>query len=100
MFIVTNKDLAATMQLISQNLLYAFEQEMRLGYLTIKGGHRIGLASKTIIENCQVKTLKNISALNIRIARSIIGCADTLMPYIIKENTVLNTLVISLPCCW
>lgn len=96
----TREDLARTMQLISKNSLYAFEQELKLGFLTIAGGHRVGLAGQAIVEGGEVKALKNISFMNIRLAREIKGCADILMPYLIGGmKQVYSSLVISPPRC-
>lgn len=93
-------DVHKTLQLISKNSLYAFEQELKMGFLTIDGGHRVGLAGQAIIDGGDIKSLKNISSLNIRLAREVIGCADKIMPYIrTLGGHVLNTLIISPPRC-
>lgn len=98
-YLCTRDDVNTTLQLISKNSLYAFEQELKMGFLTIAGGHRVGLAGQTIIDQGEIKTLKNISSLNIRIAREIKGCADLVMPYLFSEERIVSTLVISPPCC-
>jgi len=99
-YLCNQDDVHKTLQLISKNSLYAFEQELKMGFLTIDGGHRIGLAGQAIVEAGDVKALKNISSLNIRLAREVIGCADKIMPYIMTlEGHVLNTLIISPPRC-
>jgi stage III sporulation protein AA len=96
----TAEDLARTLQLISKNSLYAFEQELKLGFITIPGGHRVGLAGQAIIGNGEIRALKNISSMNIRIAREIKGCADKILPYIFFNGKyVLSTLIISPPRC-
>lgn len=95
----SSDDLARTLQLISKNSLYAYEQELKMGFITIQGGHRVGLAGQAIIGNGEVRALKNISSMNIRIAREIKGCADKIMPYILAEGDVLSTLIISPPRC-
>ncbi len=93
-------DIQRTLQLMSKNSLYAFEHQLKMGFLTIDGGHRIGLTGQAIIDAGEVKTLKNINGLNIRLAREVKGCADQIIPYIItKEGQVLNTLIISPPRC-
>jgi stage III sporulation protein AA len=99
-YLCNQDDIHKTLQLISKNSLYAFEHEIKMGFLTIDGGHRIGLAGQAIMDNKNIKSLKNITCLNIRIAREVKGCADLIMPYIItKEGYVLNTLIISPPRC-
>ena len=62
--------------------LYAYEEELRQGFFTIQGGHRIGVAGKVVLEHGAVKTMKYLSFLNVRIAHEIRGCADGILPYI------------------
>jgi len=77
---------------------YAYEEEIRRGYITIKGGHRVGLSGQAVLlENGSVKTIKNITFLNARIAHEVVGAADRLLPYLYEKDRVWNTLVISPP---
>ncbi|EAX47925.1 AAA ATPase [Thermosinus carboxydivorans Nor1] len=93
-------DLIKTLQLISKNSLYAFEQELKLGFITIAGGHRVGLAGQVIVHDGTVKALKNATSMNIRLAREVKGCADPLMPYLIgPDGRLYSTLLISPPRC-
>ncbi|MGB9814096.1 MAG: stage III sporulation protein AA [Thermovenabulum sp.] len=95
---VTEEDALRLLSLISQNSIYAVEEEIKNGYLTLKGGHRIGLVGKAVVENGKIKTLKHISGFNIRIAREVIGAADKVLPFIIdKDGQILNTLILSPP---
>lgn len=99
-YLVSTGELAQTLQLISRNSLYAFEEELRQGFLTVAGGHRIGLAGQAILDGGELKALKNISSMNIRLAREIKGAADRIMPHVIAgSRRVLSTLVISPPGC-
>jgi len=94
------EDIEQTLQLMCQNSLYAFEQELRMGYITVNGGHRVGLVGQSVLAAGELTTLKNISSLNIRIAREVIGCANKVMPYIIADKRrVLSTLIIAPPRC-
>ncbi|MDY2606489.1 MAG: stage III sporulation protein AA [Lachnospiraceae bacterium] len=97
-YIVTVNEIRETMEYISNYSLYAYEEEMKQGYITVAGGHRIGICGKAIIENNTVKTLRYISFINIRIAHEIIGCSDRLIPKIYKDSeSIYNTLIISPP---
>ncbi len=70
------------------------------GFITLRGGHRVGIVGKAIVESGQVKNIKHISSLNIRISREIIGCSDKILDHIISSNNqVNNTLIISPPQC-
>lgn len=95
-YIVTVKDSIHILNKLSNYSLYAFEEELQKGYITIAGGHRVGLAGKVIIENGKVKVIKDISSYNIRIARDKKGIAETIIPYLF-ENRWLNTLIIGAP---
>ncbi|MFG6494227.1 stage III sporulation protein AA [Fictibacillus sp. UD] len=81
---------------LSQHSLYALEEELKRGYITISGGHRVGLAGKVITEHGSVKAIKDISSFNVRIAREKIGIAEPLLPYLFQKNW-LNTLLIGPP---
>lgn len=84
---------------ISNHSLYALEEELRRGYVTIAGGHRIGLTGKVVVEGGQVKHLRDITGFNLRIARQIRGVAKPLVPYIFQGEQVENVLLISPPQC-
>ncbi|AGK97680.1 stage III sporulation protein AA [Clostridium pasteurianum] len=96
---VSYEDINNILKRMSNYSIYSIEDEMKQGYITIKGGHRVGICGNCIIENNIVKTIKNVSSLNIRICREIIGCSDKVMPRILKDNNVLNTIIISPPKC-
>ncbi|MBH1940196.1 stage III sporulation protein AA [Mobilitalea sibirica] len=99
--IVTKNEIRETMEYISNYSLYAFEDEIKQGFITINGGHRIGIAGKTIIEDDVIKGMKHISFINIRLAHQVKGCADPVLPYLINEKTdgIYHTLIISPPRC-
>lgn len=77
--------------------LYAYESEIRQGFLTLPGGHRVGLAGKTVLEQGRIKTMTEISSLNIRFARQVKGCADELMPCLWEGDRLCHTLIVSAP---
>lgn len=99
--LITKNEIKETMEYISNYSLYAFEEEIRQGFITISGGHRIGISGKTIIQGNHIKGMKHISYINIRLAHQVKGCADKVMPYLINEKTrgIYHTLIISPPKC-
>lgn len=98
--LVTKQDVIKTFQLISNYSVYAFEEEIKNGFITLKGGHRVGIGGKILYGKNGVEKIKNISSLNIRIAREKIGVSNKLMKYIIQyPNTIYNTLIVSPPKC-
>ncbi|MEQ2526138.1 stage III sporulation protein AA [Robertmurraya yapensis] len=95
-YIVKEDDAIHLLNKISHFSIYTLEEELRRGYVTISGGHRIGLAGKVILEQGAVKAIRDVSSFNIRIAREKIGIAEKLTPYI-YENGWLHTMIIGPP---
>lgn len=79
--------------------LYAYEDELRQGYFTLEGGHRVGLAGKTVVENSSVKIMKDISFLNIRIAHEKKNCGKQVIGKLIQNGKLKHTLILSPPGC-
>lgn len=93
------KEIQETLEYIGNYSLYAYEEEVRQGFITIQGGHRIGVAGRAIVEGGKVKSLRCISFLNIRFAHEVMGCANRLIPQIVRDGRLLHTLIISPPRC-
>ncbi|SMB94792.1 stage III sporulation protein AA [Desulfonispora thiosulfatigenes DSM 11270] len=99
-YFITQADINKILHLISQSSIYAWEEEFKRGYITLKGGHRVGITGKAVLNNGMIKTLKDISGLNFRIAKEILGAATKILPYIIKSPTEIeHTLIVSPPRC-
>lgn len=98
-WIVNESDIKQTIEYVSDYSLYAYEAELRQGFLTVVGGHRVGIAGQVILEHGRVKSVNHISFLNIRVAHEIKGCANHVFPYIVKGRRMLHTLIISPPGC-
>ena len=96
--IVTKAEIKETLEYSSHYSLYAYEHEIRQGFLTVEGGHRVGVAGKAILEQEKVKSMQYISSVIIRMSHEIPGCADGLLPMITKNREVCHTLIISPPC--
>ena len=94
---VSSEDIKETFVFLSDYSVYAFEEEMKCGYITIAGGHRVGIAGKAVISDGRIKNMRYISFINIRVAHECIGCAEHIMDYISPYGNVLNTLIVSAP---
>ena len=96
-------DIAETIERISQYSFYAFEPELCLGYITLPGGHRVGVSGQAVIESGVVRAWRHISSINFRVAHSVKGCADAVMPLIYEEGgekpRISHTMIISPPGC-
>lgn len=97
--LVCSGDLKETLEYVSRYSMYAFEEEIRQGFITIQGGHRVGIAGKTVLDGNKIKSVKYISYINIRLAHQVKGCANAILPYVIKEKQICHTLIISPPRC-
>ena len=75
----TEQDVQSILKFISGFSMYALEEDIRQGYITIEGGHRVGLVGKAVLENRGIKTLKHISAINIRISHEVIDCSKKVL---------------------
>ncbi|GLY09925.1 stage III sporulation protein AA [Pseudobacillus badius] len=94
--VVTFEEGQALVNKLSQHSFYALDEELRCGYLTIEGGHRVGLAGKVILEEGKVKALRYLSSFNLRIAREKPGVSHPLIPWLFDEKWK-NTLIIGAP---
>lgn len=94
---VTEEDIRILFQKVSQYSLFAYKEDVREGFITLKGGHRIGLCGKVYFDGEGRRQMQQISSMNIRIARQVIGCAQKFFPYLTEDGCFLNTLLISPP---
>ena len=78
---------------------YAYEYHLKNGYITIKGGHRIGICGKTVIKNNEIALIKDISSINIRISKNRKLFSHRLFKQLTVNNKLSNICVISPPGC-
>lgn len=98
-YVVKAADVKETLDHASSFSLYAFEDEIRQGFITVQGGHRIGLAGQVILEQGRIKSVKHISFLNIRMSHEKKGCGREILPYLFENRQICHTLIISPPGC-
>lgn len=96
---VTKQEMNDILHCMSDFSLYAIEDELRQGFMTLEGGHRVGLVGKVVLENSRIKTLRFVSGMNIRIAHEVLGCSERVMPYVVGRDKVYHTLIVSPPGC-
>ncbi len=100
-YIVTGKDLKKAMLILTDNSIYAMQRQLREGFITVQGGHRVGFTGQVVLENGEIKSIKNINSLNYRVTREIIGMGNKVVPKIYndKRDYYYSTLIISPPLC-
>lgn len=100
---IDRKCLDEMLNYITNYSLYAMEEELKQGYITYGGGHRIGITGHATYETIettskpQIKNLVDIGGLNIRIAHEKKGCAQKIVPYIRKGDSIYNTIFFAAP---
>lgn len=96
--VCSRAEITSIVQLMSHYSRYAIAEDLKQGFLTLRGGHRVGIAGQVVVKEGEVQNLSHILSLHIRIARSINGCAAVLLPYLQnKQGKVYNTLFIAPP---
>lgn len=100
-YIVSQQEILQTFEKICENSVYSYRKQICDGYITIRGGNRVGIVGSAVVDNGQVININYISSLNFRIAREKLGCSNKIIEDIvnIEQNTIYNTLIISPPGC-
>lgn len=98
-YIPSKVEVHQLLDLMTNHSLYTMEEQLRRGYVTIAGGHRVGLAGRTVLTQGKVSHLREISSFNIRIAREVPGAASGVLPHLLnlKHHRIHHTLLVSPP---
>lgn len=95
----TQEELLQILERLCENSIYAYKNQICEGFITVRGGHRVGLTGSCVIENGKIINVKYISSINFRIAREIINCGNKILREIIdtENNTIFNTIIVAPP---
>ncbi len=98
-YIASTQEVLGCLQLICENSIYSYQNQISEGFITVKGGHRVGITGSCVIEKGKVININYISSLNFRIARQVLGSSNKILKYILnlEENSINNTLIVSSP---
>ncbi len=96
-YIVECADVQKVFRAICENSIYAFSEDIRQGFVTIRGGHRVGITGRASMYDGKVETFREISSINIRVAREVIGAANDIVDKVLLPDRILNTLIVSPP---
>lgn len=96
---VYRDDIRRCLEYMSNYSLYAFQEDIKHGYITVRGGHRVGVLGKAMVDKENVVGQQFLSFLNIRVAHELPGCADKIMNFVYKNNCLKHTLIVSPPGC-
>ena len=95
--IYREKELEEILRHLCRDSIYAYEEERRQGFLTVQGGHRVGITGELTPTDEKGYIAKYIRYMNIRIAHEVKGIANGLMKWLIDAENVYNTLIVSSP---
>lgn len=97
--IISPEEVLEILQHICNNSIYSYQNQICSGYITLKGGHRVGITGSAVITDEKVNNINYISSLNFRISKQIIGASSKILKYVldVEQNTIYNTLIISPP---
>ena len=96
--VLTQAQVAQTAEALCEHALYARAEEQRQGFVTLRGGHRMGLCGRVVAQGQTVRALREISSLCIRVAGQWRGAADGLIPHLIdEEGRVRSALILGIP---
>jgi len=94
---VTAQDLSQTLELASRFSVHAVMDQLRRGYLTLAGGHRLGLCGTAVMREGEIYTFRHLSSINIRVARQVKGVARPLLEQLTCDNRLCSTLIFAPP---
>jgi len=96
---VSTEEILNCLQYICENSIYSYQNQIASGFVTVKGGHRVGISGSCVVEEGKVININYIYSLNFRIAKEVIGSGNKVLKKIlnINENTIYNTLIVSCP---
>lgn len=97
--IMCNKNLIDSVILKASNYsIYAVNEDIKKGFITLNGGIRLGICGEVVTENGYIKTMKDFSSINLRFPHEVRNCSLNALNYLTENGQVLNTLIISAPC--
>ena len=98
-YLVTQSEVFEALEKLCNNSIYAYQNQICKGFITVRGGHRVGITGTAITENEKVTNLKYITSLNFRIAREVKGCSNKILKDVIckEQNTIYTSLIVSQP---
>lgn len=98
--IVTQSEILNILQSLCNNSIYSYQSQICDGYITLQGGHRVGITGNVAMKEGKIINVNYVSSLNFRVAREIIGASDSVLKEVLVNNEINNTLIVSKPRMW
>lgn len=96
-FIPNESNMIEILHRLCENSIYSFQSQICNGFVTLYGGHRVGITGHVVMNNGKINNINYISGLNFRIAKEIIGASNDLLRYVIENGEIQNSLIVSKP---
>lgn len=93
----TTRDLLEILEKITENSIYTYEKQIAQGFITLAGGHRVGIVGNAVNENNMITNISYISGMNFRIAREIKDCSKFVLKNLYDNGIFQNTLIVGAP---
>ncbi len=94
---VSERELSLTLEVATRASTHTALEQLRQGYFTLRGGHRVGLCGTAVTEDGRVKSFRHLSSLNIRIAHVVPGCGEEVLTRLRAGGSFPNTLILAPP---
>ena len=94
---VEGRELEQLVEIASRASLHTVLDQVRRGYLTFEGGHRIGLCGTAALREGEIHALRAISSANLRIARQVKGAAAPVLDGLCPGGRLADTLILAPP---
>ncbi len=95
--IVNQTEIVNILQSLCNNSIYSYQSQICDGYITLPGGHRVGLTGNATMKDGKIINVNYVSSLNFRVAREIIGASDEIINEVLVKGEINNTLIVSKP---
>ncbi len=76
---VTPEDLNNCFLKLCRHSVYSHNHELCEGYISLENGHRAGICGKVVLKDGKIETVRDISSINIRIAKEVPNCASEIL---------------------
>lgn len=94
---VSAQDLRTVLELATNSSYQSAAEQLRRGFYTMKGGHRIGVTGSIAVREGQAVAFRELSSLTIRVARAVPGAASGLEETLMENGRFQSTLLLSPP---
>ncbi|MCI8870270.1 MAG: stage III sporulation protein AB [Lawsonibacter sp.] len=94
---VCPQDLQRLLELASRASVHAVLPQLREGFVTVTGGHRVGLCGTAAVEDGRILTLRSLSSACVRVARQFPGIARPVAGALLEEGRLQSTLILAPP---